>query len=84
MTSGISNPADGYNHLFAHVISDVTVIGLVFGLGAAWLLWKYRARDPEAVGSGPSLSTPAGAGPAGSDQVVGQESGGGRAGPDFP
>lgn len=56
VTSGISDPAEGYNHLFAHVIADITVIGLVFGAGAAYLLWKYRATDPEAVGNGPKLT----------------------------
>ena len=57
VTSGITNPAEGYNHLFAHVIADITVIGLVFGAGAAWLLWKYRAKSPDDVGSGPKLTT---------------------------
>lgn len=56
VTSGISNPADGYNHLFAHVVADITVIGVIFGLGAAWLLWTYRAKSPDDVGSGPSLT----------------------------
>jgi cytochrome c oxidase subunit 2 len=50
------DPAADWNHLFKHVLADIIVIGVVFGLAAVYMLWKYRAKTPGQVGQGPKLS----------------------------
>jgi cytochrome c oxidase subunit 2 len=56
-TGQLVNPTDQWNHLFQHVLIDITIIGVVFGVAAAVMLWKYRARDPNTIGRGPRLTT---------------------------
>jgi len=50
------NPAVEWNHLWGHVLGDILVIGVVFTLGAIWMLWKYRAKSHDGVGSAPKLT----------------------------
>jgi cytochrome c oxidase subunit II len=52
----IPDPAADWNHLFAHVLTDITIIGVVFGLAAVYMLWKYRAKTPGQIGDGPKLT----------------------------
>ncbi|MEI6559845.1 MAG: hypothetical protein WCO00_15685 [Rhodospirillaceae bacterium] len=50
------DPAADWNHLWAHVLTDITVIGTVFAIAAVYMLIKFRATSPEAVGSLPKLT----------------------------
>jgi cytochrome c oxidase subunit 2 len=52
----LANPTDGWNHLWGHVLTDLLVIGTVFSLAAIYMLVKFRAKNPDDVGSGPKLT----------------------------
>ena len=56
---GIVNPAAGWDHLWDEVLTDIVVIGVVFGIAALFMLIRYRAKSPTQVGRGPKLSTAA-------------------------
>lgn len=52
----IKDPAEGWEHLWSEVLIDITVIGVIFGVAAIYLLSKYRAKSPDEVGSGFKMS----------------------------
>lgn len=52
----INDPAAGWDRLWREVIIDISAIGIVFALLAAYFIVRYRRRSPEQVGSGPRLS----------------------------
>jgi len=63
LASGAAAPAQGlrthtseWNHLWGHVLIDLLVIGVFFGVAAIYMLWKYRANKPEDVGFAPKLT----------------------------
>ncbi|RAU20869.1 hypothetical protein CU669_16495 [Paramagnetospirillum kuznetsovii] len=49
-------PHSQWDHLWGHVLLDLVVIGVVFGLGALWMMFRYRAKSPDDVGTGPKLT----------------------------
>ena len=49
-------PAKRWDILWDHVLIDLLVIGVVFGLAALYMLIKYKAKNPTDVGQGPKLS----------------------------
>ncbi len=53
---GAMNPADQWDHLWYEILVDITVIGVIFGIAAVWMMVKYRAKSPDDVGSLPKLS----------------------------
>jgi len=53
----VPDPAGDWTHLFHEVVTDITVIGVVFGLAAIYMIWRYRAKSPDDVGHGPTLTT---------------------------
>jgi cytochrome c oxidase subunit II len=54
--SAVKDPAVGWDHLWREVIIDITIIGVVFALITAWLLWRYRHRPGNETGHAPKLS----------------------------
>lgn len=50
------DPVKGWDHLWNEVLIDITVIGVIFGVAALWMMFKYRAKSPTDVGHGPKLS----------------------------
>lgn len=52
----ILDPAPGWDHLWKEVIIDISVIGILFALMTAYLIWRYRRAPGNTVGSGPTLS----------------------------
>lgn len=52
----IKDPAEGWDRLWNEVLVDLWIIGIIFGIAAAYMLWKYRAKSPEDRGGGPRLS----------------------------
>ena len=50
------NPAAGWDHLWKEIIIDITVIGVLFSIAAIYMVWKYRTKDEDAVGTAPKLS----------------------------
>lgn len=52
----VPDPTGDWNHLFNHVMVDIAIIGVVFGLAAIFMLVKYRATSPGQQGQGPKLS----------------------------
>lgn len=57
--AAITNPTSGWEHLWHEVLIDITVIGVLFALATAWLMLRYRAKQPGAHGTAPKLSTAA-------------------------
>ena len=55
----IKDPAVEWDHLWREVIIDITIIGVVFALITAWLLWRYRRRPGNETGHAPKLSAAA-------------------------
>ena len=51
----LPNPTDGWNETWKEVLVDLWIIGIIFGVLAFYLLIKYRAKTPEAVGKAPKL-----------------------------
>jgi cytochrome c oxidase subunit 2 len=52
----IVDPARSWDRLWQTVIFDITVLGLLFALVAAYFVWKYRRRSPDQEGNPPKLS----------------------------
>jgi len=50
------NPARAWDRLWEHVLIDLVIIGGVFGLGALYMMIKYRAKGPDDVGRPPKLT----------------------------
>jgi cytochrome c oxidase subunit 2 len=50
------NPAEGWESLWHKLLIDLWVIGIVFGLAALYMLFKYRAKGPDDVGHGPKFT----------------------------
>lgn len=55
-TGKINDPAQGWDRLWQTVILDISVLGILFALVAAYFVWKYRRRSPDQEGSPPKLS----------------------------
>lgn len=55
----INDPARGWDHLWNEVLIDITVIGVIFALIAAYFVIRYRRTSPGQVGSAPKLSAAA-------------------------
>lgn len=55
-SNGLPNPAAGWDHLWAELMIDLIVIGVLFGGAALYMLLKYQAKSPEEQGTGPRLS----------------------------
>lgn len=54
----IISPTDAWNKTWDHILVDLWVIGIVFGLIAVYFLIRYRAKSPDQVGEPVNL-TPA-------------------------
>jgi cytochrome c oxidase subunit 2 len=54
--AAIKDPAAGWDHLWREVIIDITIIGVLFAIITAWLLWRYRRRPGNETGHAPKLS----------------------------
>lgn len=52
----LPNPTDAWNHTWTEVLVDLRVIGGLFSIAAIYLLVKYRAKSPDAVGTAKPLS----------------------------
>lgn len=52
----VADPALGWDRLWHEVVVDITVVGVVFALIAAWFVWKYRRRPDRQQGEPPRLS----------------------------
>ena len=52
----IPNPAAEWNHVWTEVLWDLWIIGIVFAIVAVYLLVKYRAKSPDAVGTAAPLN----------------------------
>lgn len=50
-TGAIASPTEAWNHTWDEVLWDLWIIGGVFAVVAVYLLIRYRAKDPNAVGS---------------------------------
>jgi len=53
---GYPNPAPGWDHLWNEILIDITVIGVIFGVAAIYMLFKFKAKSPDDVGSAKKLS----------------------------
>ncbi len=53
---GIISPTIAWNETWHEVLTDLFIIGGVFAVVAIYLLIKYRAKDPGAVGEGYSMN----------------------------
>ena len=51
------NPAHLWDKLWEHVLIDLWVIGVVFGLVALYWLFKYKAKSPTDMGQAPKLTS---------------------------
>ncbi len=60
--SRVYDPAPGWDYLWKEVIIDISVIGILFALMTAYLIWRYRRTPANVVGSGPRLSPAAAVG----------------------
>lgn len=56
----IRDPALGWDKLWHEAVIDITVIGVLFALLAAWFLFRYRRRADRTQGDAPRLSPAAG------------------------
>ncbi|MGO4870194.1 MAG: cytochrome c oxidase subunit II [Roseiarcus sp.] len=54
--NGIISPTLAWNETWNEVLGDIVVIGVIFAAIAAYLLYKYRATSPNAVGSATKLN----------------------------
>ncbi|MDH5543337.1 MAG: cytochrome c oxidase subunit II [Nitrospinota bacterium] len=53
----IPNPASDWDHLWNHVLMDLFVLGGIFAAAAIYMVFKYRAKSPEDVGTPVKLTT---------------------------
>jgi cytochrome c oxidase subunit 2 len=51
-----TTPHAQWDHLWGHVLLDLVVIGVIFGVAALWMMFRYRAKSPDEVGRGPKLT----------------------------
>ncbi|HMV06226.1 MAG TPA: cytochrome c oxidase subunit II, partial [Accumulibacter sp.] len=58
----VFDPAPGWDYLWKEVLIDISVIGILFALMTAYLIWRYRRTPDNVVGSGPRLSPAAAVG----------------------
>lgn len=56
LAAEIPDPVAGWDRLWRELVIDLLVIGVVFGVAAAWMLWRYRAKNPDDVGQAPKLT----------------------------
>jgi len=56
-TDLIRDPAAGWNHLWNEVLTDITIMGVIFAVVLAILIFKYRRRPGVEGGGAPQLST---------------------------
>lgn len=54
--AGPVDPATGWDHLWNETLLDITIIGVVFGVAALYMLFRYRAKSPDDVGRLPKLT----------------------------
>lgn len=52
----INNPTTAWNHAWTEVLIDLFIIGGIFAAAAAYMLVRYRSRDPNAVGTAAPLN----------------------------
>ena len=52
----IVNPTEAWNHVWTEVLWDLWIIGIAFGIAAVYMLIKFRAKSPDAVGTAKPLS----------------------------
>lgn len=55
----IVDPAAGWDHLWNVVLFDITLMGVLFALVIAYLIWKYRRRPGVEGGGAPVLTVSA-------------------------
>lgn len=55
-SAAIKSPTAAWNHTWDEVLWDLWIVGGVFAVVAVFLLIKYRAKSPDAVGSAPPLN----------------------------
>lgn len=56
---GIKDPVDGWNHLWAELMWDLWILGIIVGGATIYFLVKYKRTSDDQEGSQPELSTPA-------------------------
>jgi cytochrome c oxidase subunit 2 len=56
-TDKIVDPAAGWKHLWTEVLTDITLMGILFAVVLAFLIWKYRKRPGVEGGGAPHLTT---------------------------
>ncbi|MBF0153644.1 MAG: hypothetical protein HQL64_07890 [Magnetococcales bacterium] len=54
--SAIVDPVAEWDHLWHELLIDIGIMGTIFAILAAYWIFKYRAKSPDDVGSGPTLS----------------------------
>lgn len=54
--NGIISPTTAWNETWTEVLTDITVIGLIFAAIAVYFLIRYRATSPDAVGTATKMS----------------------------
>jgi cytochrome c oxidase subunit II len=50
------NPTDAWNHTWEAVLLDLWIIGIIFAVAAIYMLIRFRATNPDAVGKARKLS----------------------------
>ena len=50
------NPTDAWNHTWEAVLLDLWIIGIIFAAAAVYMLLRFRATSPDAVGKAKKLS----------------------------
>jgi cytochrome c oxidase subunit 2 len=53
---GPDDPAAGWDHLWDHMLLDITIIGLIFAAVTLWFIVKYRRKTPDEEGTPVRLS----------------------------
>lgn len=56
-TDRVADPAAGWDHLWSVVLTDITLMGVLFAVVIAYLIWKYRRRPGVEGGGAPLLTT---------------------------
>ena len=51
----LASPTEGWNETWNEVLIDLFVIGGTFAVVAAWMLYKFRAKSPDEVGTAKPL-----------------------------
>jgi cytochrome c oxidase subunit 2 len=50
------DPAHEWDRLWNEILIDITVIGVVFGIAAIWMLFRYKAKSENDVGTAQPLT----------------------------